>query len=811
VARPARTDPPLAGLRVVDLSGGVSGAIAGAYCAKLLADAGADVVKVEPPGGDPAREEHALFDHLHASVRSVTVDPADAGDAAFLAALVGRADLIVGGHRAEIEQWLARDVASLRAAQPRLGIVAISWFGSDGPWNDRPATEFTIQGWAGSTGNRGRRQGAPLSVGGRLGEWATGAVAGVAAMAVLHGVRRAGEGAFVDVSVLEAATLVFDQMQAVAAQMDGRGPEPDPISWVVDVPSVEPTKDGWVGFATNGSAHFAAFAEMVGHPEWIGHPEYGRVDRRPEHDRELRPLIAEYTTAHTTDEILATAAEMRIPVAPVGNGATLPAIPPFVERGVFARSADGTMVQPRVPYTIEGVTPRPFGHAPAAGEHTAEVRAALDAPVSPSPATDVPASVRGSAASAARPFDGLRVFDFTSYWAGPYASQILGFLGADVVKVESVQRPDGTRMGTAYASVGDRPWELAPLFHAANTCKREITLDFTRDEGIAVGKRLLETCDVLIENYVPRVLDRFGLIDDAVRQQNPGLMVVRMPAWGLDGIWRDRPGFAQSMEQVTGLAWVTGNADDAPVVPRGPCDPLGGLHATFALLVAMIERDATGRGAQIEASLVEAAINVAAEQVAVHSREGKLLGRDGNHGRFAEPQNVYLTADGAHWLALAIETDEQWRSLRRVLGGALGDPEWGADPALDTAAGRRAQRDGVDARLAETFAALERDDAVARLWDAGVPVAPVVNPRRVYENPQLDARGFFEPVTHDVAGTVRIPGFPARWDVRTEPWHTRPAPMLGEHNAEILTDLGYTADEIAALEASEIIGTSPVT
>jgi len=599
-------------------------------------------------------------------------------------------------------------------------------------------------------------------------------------------------------------------MQAVASQMDGRGPEPDPVSWVVDVPSVEPTKDGWVGFATNGSAQFAAFAEMVGHPEWIGHPEFGRVDRRPEHDGELRPLIAQYTTAHTTDEILATAAEMRIPVAPVGNGATLPEIPPFVERGVFARRADGTpadgLVQPRVPYLIEGVDPRPFGRAPQAGEHTDAVRAELDAAPASSPATDVPDHVRGSAPSAAQPFVGLRVFDFTSYWAGPYASQILGFLGADVVKVESVQRPDGTRMGTAYASVGDRPWELAPLFHAANTGKRDVTLDFTRDEGIAVGRRLLETCDVLIENYVPRVMDRFGLVDDAVRGANPGLMVVRMPAWGLDGMWRDRPGFAQSMEQVTGLAWVTGFADDAPIVPRGPCDPLGGLHATFGLLVAMIERDATGRGTQIESSLVESAINVAAEQVVVHSRHGVLLERDGNHGRFAEPQNVYLTADGAHWLALAVESDEQWRALCR----AFGEPEWANHSTLATADGRRAHRDTIDARLADEFSRRDRDDAVALLWDAGVPVAPVVNPRRVYENPQLEARGFFEPVEHSVAGTVRIPGFPATWDIRTEPWHSRPAPLLGEHNTEVLTELGYTPAEIAALEAAEIIGTRPV-
>ena len=269
-----------------------------------------------------------------------------------------------------------------------------------------------------------------------------------------------------------------------------------------------------------------------------------------------------------------------------------------------------------------------------------------------------------SGADPARPLAGLRVFDFTSYWAGPYAAQILGFLGADVIKVESVQRPDGTRMGTAYSSVGDRPWELAPLFHGANTNKRDVTLDFTHPEGLALARRLLAPCDVLIENYTPRVAGALRPARRRAPYANPGLVVLRMPAWGLDSEWRDRPGFAQTMEQVTGLAWVTGYPDGAPVVPRGPCDPLGGLHATFALLVSLERRDRTGVGMTIEAPLVESALNVAAEQVAEFTRNGNLLVRTGNRGRFAAPQNVYRVG-GERWIALAVETDDQWpRSAR---------------------------------------------------------------------------------------------------------------------------------------------------
>ena len=190
----------------------------------------------------------------------------------------------------------------------------------------------------------------------------------------------------------------------------------------------------------------------------------------------LRAEIARFTTAHTTDEVLHLASERRIPVAPLGNGETLPEFAPFVEREVFVEHPDGTMVQPRVPYRLSGAPTRPFGPVAPLGADTEALRSERSARAR----HDADA---GDTGDAARPLAGLRVFDFTSYWAGPYAAQILGFLGADVVKVESVQRPDGTRMGTAYSSVGDRPWELAPLFHGANTNKREVTLDFTAARG----------------------------------------------------------------------------------------------------------------------------------------------------------------------------------------------------------------------------------------------------------------------------------------------------------------------------------------
>src|SRR6185295_16825445 len=278
------------------------------------------------------------------------------------------------------------------------------------------------------------------------------------------------------------------------------------------------------------------------------------------------------------------------------------------------------------------------------------------------------------------------------------------------------------------------------------------------------------------------------------------------PAFGLDGPWRDRVGFAQTMEQISGMAWVTGHADGPPVIPRGPCDPLAGLHAAFALLVALEHRRQTGQGQLVEATMVEAALNAAADQVIERSAYGRLIERDGNRGPVAAPQNIYACRGTEQWIALAVVTPAHWAALVDLLGR----PAWALDGALSTAAGRRARHDPIDRELAGWFAAQERDDAVERLVARGVPAAPVVSPREVDRNPHLRARGFFETVTHPIVGTHDYPGLPMRFSAGPTRWFRAPAPMLGQHNDEILRGLlGLGDAEIAALRADGIIGDRP--
>jgi len=339
-----------------------------------------------------------------------------------------------------------------------------------------------------------------------------------------------------------------------------------------------------------------------------------------------------------------------------------------------------------------------------------------------------------------------------------------------------------------------------------NVGKRSVTLDLTRPEGVDLVKRLIAGADAVVENFSPRVMEAFGLGHDVLHEVNPRAVVVRMPAFGLDGPWRDRVGFAPTMEQLSGMAWMTGYADGAPMAPRGACDPLSGIHAAFALVAALEQRDRTGEGSLIELPMIEVALNVTAEQVIEHDAHGVVLERDGNRGPAASPQNVYACRGDEQWVALAVAGDEQWAALRRVLG----HPLWAADPSLATHLGRRAAHDLLDRELSAWFATRGRHDVVEELAAAGVPAAPVVLPPDVVDNVQLRARGFFETLDHPHTGPTEYAGLPFARLRGVDRWCRRPAPALGEHNDEVLGgELGLSAEELTRLHESQVIGDWP--
>ena len=815
---PPYSGPPYSGTRVVDLTTG----IAGGYCTKLLADSGCDVVKVEPPGGDPLRgwsasgsvgadgdPDGALFRFLHTSKRSVLADPFTDGGRAAILEIVRGAAVVVENWAPGVAEANGYGIDALRAVAPAVTLVSMSDFGRGGPWSERAATEFTLQGWSGSMSARGTMEHPPLQAGGRTGEWIAGTTAALAALTFLQQSMVAGRGDHLDVATLEAVMLTHTTYASISGWLDGRGGVPGMRT--IELPSIEPASDGWVGFCTVAGQQFLDFCVLVEQFEWMESADWTSQVGRQERRAQFRAAVAEWTSTRTVDEILTLGSELRIPVAPIGRGATIPCFDHFVATDTYVPNPRGGFLQPTVPYQLHAIaaTTQPFGPAPTLGEHTGAVE-----PTAPVVAPGTAAWTRASA-DAAKPLAGLRIADFTAWWAGPFAAHWCALMGADVIHVESAQRPDGMRTASVKPPGSDQWYEWGSVFHGANSNKRGITLDLTRDEGRALAKRLVAECDVVIENFSPRVMEQFGLGWDELAQVNPSLVMVRMPAFGLDGPWRDRVGFAQTMEQVSGMAWMTGYTD-APIIPRGPCDPLAGMHAMIGLMTALEHRRRTGEGQLVEVAMVKAALNIAAEVVIEQQAYGVSLERDGNRGPVSAPQGVYRCLDdvnglgdpdrGERWLCVAVATDEQWQALR----GALGDPAWAAAPALATTAGRRVAHDAIDAELSTWAASKHVDDAVATLWDAGVPAAPVFAGRRNDTLAQPVARGFFQQVEHPVTGAVNQWGMPVKPLTRVDwEWVQSPAPTLGQHNDEVLRDvLGLGADEIAALWESEIVGNS---
>jgi crotonobetainyl-CoA:carnitine CoA-transferase CaiB-like acyl-CoA transferase len=801
----ARPDaPPLAGYTVIDLSTG----IAGAYCTKLLADGGADVIKVEPPEGDPLRRwssssaaiqpggDGGLFSYLAGSKHSVAADPEVDDDIAMVTKLLAAADAAVWSRGSKVAEHECFTPAAIHRAHPHLTVTSITPFGLKGPWRDRAATEFTLQAWSGGIVGlgRGSQDRAPVSIGGQVGEYLAGGYASAATLASLFGRIGGGAGELIDFSMLEAQILCLTYYPVTYFEMLGR---PWRDTRRRTVPGVAQAKDGLVDLGCGTAQQWFDLCAMVGHPEWID-------EESPLSITELANVYAEqiyaWVKGNPVDEIRDLATAFRIPNAPVANGANIVSLDHFQERGSFVSNPRAGFLQPGHPYRMRPARLRRPGAAPRLGEHTERYRAAS--------ANPWPAPTK----SANRlPFKGIRILDMTTFWAGPSCTHFLAMLGAEVIHVESTRRPDGTRMIAGVPVTEDLWWEKSPIFAALNTNKKGVTLDLQNPRGKELLLLLIATCDVIVENFTPRVLDQIGLDFAAVQAVRPDAVMLRMPGFGLDGPWRDNPAFAYAIESAAGLSWLTGYPDRTPYEPYSIGDPNAGVHALNALVMALEHRRRTGQGVFVEAAMVDAALSISAEQVIEYSAYGALLERAGNRGPTAAPQNLYRTADVDEfgrldsWVAIAVATDEHWERL----GGALGSPSWATNPALSTAAGRRADQDLIDERLAAWCEHRGGDDIVATLWDAGVPVAKVMQPHRQTELDQLAFRGFFEDVEHPVNGRAKLSTVPMRLSDEPCRFHTQPAPLLGQHNAELLTELGLSDSQIAELEADGVIGRTP--
>ncbi|OBA84081.1 acyl-CoA hydratase [Mycobacterium sp. 1164966.3] len=764
--------PPFAGWRVLELANG----IAVSYCGKMFADAGAEVVKVESRRGDLLRRwsaggpPGALFGYLAAGKKSVVNEVETAG-------LLGGADIVL----TDLTDGWTLDAITAHTA-PSAVVVAVTPFGTAGPYVDEHliANEFILQALCGSIAGRGWPDDEPVQAGGRLGEWLAGTFAAAVAAASARHAFRGGGGEVIDVSTFEAMVIAMGGLSAMSASVLGADSLVHQRS--LELPSIVPTADGMVGFCTITAQQFQDFLVMIDRADLADDAELasmtGRITRRDE----FLGMVGEWTETRSTAEIVDLAAAFRIPVAPIATPATLPKIDHFVQRGVFVESGQGVLV-PRVPYRSDALTTTPPGPPPTLGADNGRVQW----PPRPERPGD----------SGALPLSDIRITDLTAFWAGPVATQLLGALGADVIKLEGVRRPDGMRFSAGRPPDWDQWWEWGPVFLCSNNNKRDVSVELSTEAGRGIALELIAASDLVIENFSPRVMENFRLEWDAVSAASPRAVMVRMPAFGLDGPWRDRVGFAQTMEQATGMAWMTGHSDGPPIIPRGACDPIAGLHAAFAAIAALVVRDRDGIGVHVESTMVESALNVAAEMLVEYSSNGIEMRRNGNRGPGACPQGVYPCRGDDEWVALAAMDDV----ARGAVADLVGEP---------AAAARQDRVDELDKLISDWTARRSVHEAVDELRSRGVAAAPVVAPPALLNDPQLLARGFWEPVEHPVAGTFLCTGMPFSFAGKPRRWIRRVPPLYGQHTDEVLTGvLGHSREDLVSLRELGATSTRP--
>jgi len=401
------------------------------------------------------------------------------------------------------------------------------------------------------------------------------------------------------------------------------------------------------------------------------------------------------------------------------------------------------------------------------------------------------------------PLEGVRIADLSMMWAGPYATRLLAEMGAEVFKIESPRAWDNVR--TLLPQPGaPEPWNSSYYFNDYNRDKKSLTLDLSQPRGRALFLELAAQCDCVIENYRADVLDKLGIGWDALRAARADIVLVSMAGFGKTGAERNLVGFGPIIEQMAGMASTTGYGDDGIPYKTGISygDPIGGLAAAGAVVLALIARRRTGRGAWIDLAQRETMAQMIGPAFAAAALRRELPTHYGNRDPRIAPQGVYACAGEERWLALSARDDGEWAALAR----AIGAPELAGMPLAE----RRARHDELDRRIAAWTRTQAPDAAAATLQRVGVAASPVHDANSIHDDPHLAARGYWLELSHPKMSAWKQPV--SSWRLlEARPTPRRHAPLFGEHNREILCGLlGRPEFELGELEAAGVIGSAPV-
>jgi crotonobetainyl-CoA:carnitine CoA-transferase CaiB-like acyl-CoA transferase len=803
----------LDGLVVLELSMGV----AGAYCGRLLAMHGATVTLVEPPGGNALRrlgpfasranpgETGAVFLTLAAGKQSRVLDLEDPAGVATFESLCAGADVLVTDGPMSLRH-AGIDAIELSTRFPRLVAAAVSPCGASGPYAHFQATSATVYALGGYTYLTGELACEPLQGPDQQPEYIAGAYACIGVLAALQARERTGRGQFVDVSEMECLasghqwTLArFAYNGRVQERNGNRYDSFHPITYY-------DCADGVAALSPSSPDQLERLMLLIGREELLVDPRFRtnllRITNADEFDREVEGWFRE----RPRDEVVRLCQEFRVPCAPALEVDELLLHEQLLARNFWRKSehpAAGDLLLPAPPFRLTSGA-APVGRAPLLGEHT-------NAPPPHAPAF----AATGEPGSSAPPLEGVRILDLTRVWSGPLGTRVLGDLGAGIIKIEHPAARGPARLGgddpvrNSYYpdnDPGDEPWNRNAAFNKLNRNKQSLALDLSRESAVAAFKALVPLSDVVIENYSPRVMGNLGLSFEELSRLNPRLVMVSMPGYGLDGPLRDGVAYGTTLDAEAGSASLMGYPGRGPqrlgvALP----DPVAGLHAAVAVLMALRERRRTGVGQHVDLSQLESMVSLVGDQVVGFQLTGERPQRLGNRHTAMAPHGVYPCRTPVAWLSIAVRSDDEWARFAELAG----DAALAADPRFATLAGRLKHQDALDETVAEWTRNRDAHDAMLVLQARGIPAAHVLSAADLFHDPHLRARGFFVTLTHPNAGTHDYAGLPIHLS-ETPAVFRGDAPRLGEHNRAILGGLlGMEAVAIDAMEAEGAIASGP--
>ena len=789
VAMIEQASGPMLGLKVLDLTRGLPGALA----TMLLADYGADVVKVEHPGGNPMERDPA-YRVWNRGKKSVALDLKQAEGLATVQSLARQADVVLESFRPGVAERLGVGYSQVSGINPRVVYCSISAYGPSGPWAQRHGYESLVAAASGIMTEQAGVSDGPMFCSMPLASLGTSTLALQGILAALHVRNNTGIGQKVETSMYQGSVAIRAPMMPIADNLSTLQVNNSQPQGGLPAYRMYPCADGkWIhiGCLTRDFWDKLAVAldlmELATQPEFTAAPTGWNNDQ----DRELAiELIGQRLREQPRSHWLTALEAGDVPAAPVLTTQEYMDLPQVRHSGLVESLNDpvlGEMEQVGLVLKFSETPGKVRGPAPSLGQHNGDGTGALfpfqnqTGPGTPSASGELPK----------HPLNGIRVMDFSSFIAGPLGPMVLSDLGADVIKVEPVSGEGGRT--------------LPFLLLGCNRGKRGLAIDMKAPQSEEVLTRLLASCDVVVHNMRVGVAERLGIDYDEARRLRPGVIYVHSTAYGANGPDSLKPGFDPLFQSMSGITARQGGGAAHPVFLRTPvCDDTNGMLLAVAVLMALYHRDRTGQGQIIDLSLLKTgAFANSGHFIRYPGMTERPLADKGLNGMSAL-NRLYQAAEG--WILLACKQPKEWNRLKLCLGG----PWTKSDYAFDDANAMHPWNHKLCRKLAQEFSQLPAAEWEERLIPAGVPCVKVAesNHEGFYLSAQAHEMYMVDHQHHPEYINLRQVGVQVRLS-QTRPAFKPAAPLLGQHNLEILKELGFTDEEISGMEAAGCISKKP--